>query len=85
MAAANLCKFCLYEEVPEKCYGCFFKPVKKPPLGVMPRFAHDELRLRALRQCIANYMQAGLTLLPEWIEEYNELIKRKETANENNL
>lgn len=82
MATQHLCNYCLYVEVPEKCDGCFFRPVKKPPLGVMPRYIRDERRLRELRECIANYMQAGLALLPEWVEEYNELINRKKEPNE---
>lgn len=81
MATQHLCNYCLYKEVPEKYDGCFFKPFnfykQKPPLGIIPKCIHDEMRLRELRECIANYMQAGFPLLTEWIEEYNELIEKK--------
>lgn len=82
MAMESICKYCLYKDKPWNCEKCAFKPFnmspQKPPLGVVPRHIHDEQRLRDLKECVANYMQAGLTILPEWVEEYNELIKRKE-------
>lgn len=50
----------------------------KPPLGVLPRHIHDENRLEDLKGAITRYMDAGLMVKHEWIEEYNELIKKKE-------
>ena len=51
----------------------------RPPLGVMPRFIHDENRLEELRECIYRHLVDGRTpILIEWITEYNELIRRCE-------
>ena len=50
----------------------------KPPLGVLPRRIHDEYRLEALSEAISRYVDAQVTIKPEWIEEYNELVKKKE-------
>ena len=51
---------------------------KKPPLGVMPRYIHDEIRRKSLGDAIARYIDAQLPVNPEWVEEYNELVKREE-------
>ena len=53
----------------------------KPPLGVLPRKIHDEYRLEDLSGAISRYIDAQLPVKPEWIEEYNELVKKKEENN----
>lgn len=57
---------------------------KKPPLGVIPRYLHEENRRESLARAITSFTEAGLEISPEWVEEYNELTKkiagRKENA-----
>ena len=54
--------------------------MKKPPLGVTPRYIHDERRRLGLMDAIVNYMDADEQVPLEWVEEYNELTARKETT-----
>lgn len=48
----------------------------KPPLGVMPRFLHDELRMKDLTDAIRRYIEAGLAYPIEWEQELHELYER---------
>lgn len=50
--------------------------IEQPPLGVKPRFIHDEQRLMELHGAIARYLKHGLPILIEWVEEYNELVTK---------
>lgn len=50
---------------------------KKPPLGILPRRIHDSNRLGGLKAAIIRYVNAECEINQEWIEEYNELVKRK--------
>lgn len=49
---------------------------KKPPLGVMPKYVHDQHRLSDLFQAVLRYMTSGSKIPQEWIEEINELLTR---------
>lgn len=49
---------------------------KKPPLGLVPKYIHEEKRLHAIREAIIRYVQEGYVIPLEWVEEYNELISR---------
>lgn len=49
----------------------------KPPLGVIPRKMHDLERYCDLRQAIYRYLCADLQINPAWVEEYNELVRRR--------
>lgn len=53
--------------------------IKKPPLGVMPKQIWIETitnrRFEDLQRAIGEYLNQGLIIKPEWIEEYNELVK----------
>lgn len=51
-------------------------PLKKPPLGLMPQYIHDELRLKDIREAIIRYLDACMDIPIEWIEEYNEINRR---------
>jgi hypothetical protein len=51
---------------------------RKPPLGVKPRWLHEEQRLQDLGGAIYRYLNEQYPIKPEWIEEYNEIIKRME-------
>ena len=46
---------------------------EKPPLGVMPRWQHDELRQEALFLACERYNDAHKTIPVEWLREYVEL------------
>jgi hypothetical protein len=52
----------------------------KPPIGLLPKNIHDERvntdRLIEVRGAITRYLDAGLKVSVEWIEEYNELVER---------
>lgn len=80
MASVSICKMCTLQDTPEKCGDCLFKfmnvSTKKPPLGIMPRDIFERKRYNELRECILRYIGAEQPILPEWVEEYNELIKR---------
>jgi hypothetical protein len=52
----------------------------QPPIGIMPRYIWDEIRLRELAAAISRYAAAYRPVPAEWIEEYNELIKRYDLA-----
>ncbi len=56
---------------------------KKPPLGVITKYLHKEIRLNDLREAISRYMEEYFPVDTAWIEEYNELaaeIKRHGTT-----
>ena len=67
------CKYCVWEEKPKNCNNCVFRPMTI----IIPRHIHEEQRRRALRSAIAKHMQAGLPILSEWVDEYNDLIPSK--------
>lgn len=50
--------------------------VGKPPLGIKPRYLHDEARFTELRDAIKRSMDVHYYVDPEWITEYNELLER---------
>lgn len=71
----------------EKVFDMFFKPInkpvtftptKKPPLGITPKTIHQEMvkkeRFGDLQRAITRYLENGLPINIEWINEYNELI-----------
>ena len=53
------------------------KPLKKPPLGLIPKHIHDEKvareRIKEIKEAIERYRQAGLVVSSEWIMEWEEL------------
>lgn len=54
---------------------------KKPPLGVKPRHFHDEERRQDLAGAIVRYIEDREMEVPvEWVNEYNELTRRKKEA-----
>lgn len=52
------------------------KEEKGPPLGLMPRYLHDEKRFEEIRNAIKRFEDEGKIIPQEWIEEEQELIKR---------
>lgn len=51
----------------------------KPPLGLKPRYIAEVQREVEIVNAVKRYMDAGYPLPDEWIAEYNELAKRRET------
>lgn len=49
----------------------------KPPLGIVPREMHDLERYCDLRKAIYQYLCAELIIDPAWVEEYNELVRKR--------
>lgn len=45
-----------------------------PPLGLIPRYFHREMRLKAIRDAILRYISAGMEIPKQWSEEFQELI-----------
>lgn len=39
------------------------------PLGIMPKWLHDELRLKALCEAIDRYQKAQMPIPKDWIDE----------------
>ena len=50
---------------------------KKPPLGVMPREIWNRKRQKDLTDAMARYLEAGMKIPSEWIEEYNEISEKE--------
>ena len=48
--------------------------MKKPPLGLMPKNLHNEIRFDEVRFAIGRYKQAGLPIPLIWVEEYNAFL-----------
>lgn len=55
---------------------------KRPPIGLYPRFLHDEKRLDDVTQAILRYIDAHKVVPAEWWEEYNELAEREQKRKE---
>lgn len=49
--------------------------IKMPPLGLKPKFIHDEQRLAEIRKAIFRYLDEFVPLDLKWIQEYNDLVK----------
>ena len=47
---------------------------KKPPLGVMPKYVHDQHSLSDLFQSVLRYMTEGCAIPQEWKAEIDDLI-----------
>lgn len=59
----------------DKCEFSYTQAVK-PPLGVMPREIWNRKRQKNLADAMARYLEAGMKIPTEWIEEYNEISDR---------
>lgn len=49
---------------------------KKPPLGLKPRYIHDEQRRDEIMAATYRFLEAGKAIPPEWSIEYAELTER---------
>lgn len=52
--------------------------IKKPPIGIEPKNIWESIRFNSLRQAMIRYLDVGLDLPDEWINEYNQFIERIE-------
>lgn len=48
----------------------------KPPLGVIPRYIWDWKRQEELAEAMERYLEVGMKIPTEWLEEYNEISDR---------
>jgi hypothetical protein len=51
------------------------KKVKRPPLGLKPKFLVQEQRIKEIEAAVIRYFEAYHVIPIEWIEEYNEIVK----------
>lgn len=47
--------------------------MNKYPLGIAPKYIHDEIRRNELSFAIQRYLGAKLPVPIEWVQEYNNL------------
>ena len=80
MAKVLKCDRCgtcyILDEKPEHVDGNILATKPKPPLGVMPRDIWERKRKEELAEAMARYLEAGMKIPTEWIEEYNEISDR---------
>jgi hypothetical protein len=50
--------------------------VGRPPLGLIPRYIHEERRYEDVRSAIMERLAQNYPVPPEWIKEYNDLLQR---------
>jgi len=48
---------------------------KSPPIGIVPKFIHDERRFKDLKKTIKRQIKHYNYINPKWIIEYNELLE----------
>ncbi len=59
--------------------------ITKPPLGLKPRWLHNEERSVDLAKAIMRYIDAGVALPDEWIDEWNDIVSGKINFNEKTM
>ena len=57
------------------CNKCMYI---KPGLGPVPKYIHECNRLHELKRVLATFLVGGEEIKIEWVEEYNELLKKME-------
>ena len=53
------------------------KPLHDSPLGLMPRWRWDEIRVSEITKAIERFMEIGRSVPVEWLSEIQELNSRK--------
>ena len=68
----------------DKCVFSYTRSTEaiKPPLGVMPRKMWDKQRQKDLADAMFRYLETGMKIPAEWIEEYNEINDRLKEVKE---
>lgn len=49
--------------------------LERPPVGILPKYLHDEKRMTTISIAITGYMGYGMEIPADWIKEYNTLAK----------
>lgn len=49
----------------------------RPPLGLKPRKIHNQQRIQEIVAAISRYTEVNKEFPVEWIEEYNDLVKKE--------
>ncbi len=62
-------------------FGSNIKPInqektKRPSIGIVPKKIHEASRLDEIRSAISRRYNNNEIIPTEWIEEYNELLKK---------
>jgi len=65
-----------YKEEPNTAFLRIRLNIKEPPLGIKPRYIHEEERAIELGEAINRYTRAKFPIPIEWVEEYNEIRAR---------
>ncbi|WP_424766308.1 hypothetical protein [Paenibacillus sp. sgz302251] len=65
------------KELPQSLRCTYCQRKAKPPIGIIPRYLWDKQRAVGLKEAIERYINEGFPVPPEWIEEYNELISKR--------
>lgn len=55
--------------------------LKKPPIGIEPRYIWEKKRIKELKAAIKRYVDAGMEVPIEWITELNEFCRREISGN----
>jgi hypothetical protein len=51
--------------------------LRKPPLGLMPRWLHVKMRITDILEAIARYAEVAKEVPPEWLRELDDLTRFK--------
>jgi len=52
----------------------------KPPLGLIPRQAHDYQRIQDIKEAMIRYINAHMDIPTEWLEEWGEFMRKYPNA-----
>lgn len=55
--------------------------LKKPPIGIEPRYVWEKKRIKELKSAIKRYIDAGIEVPIEWVTELNEFYRREKSEN----
>jgi DNA-directed RNA polymerase subunit RPC12/RpoP len=55
---------------------------RKPPLGLKPRFIHEEERRDGIKKAVVRMFNANEGVSVDWIREYNEIVHRSPVLRE---
>lgn len=63
----------------------FMNQPKIPPLGIMPRQIWESRRVMDILKAMDRYVEANTPIPLNWVEEYNELIKKLNSEGVKNI
>jgi hypothetical protein len=49
--------------------------IKEPPIGIVPKWLHDENRAKEIGKAVNRYLDAGIAIPTEWQEELDVLLE----------